>query len=159
LLERLFSGAPGVYDAATMQVSTRISIPFLAAMAALAAPVAAQNSSAPPVTGITLTATRAVGSEAVHITGTAPAARPLEAAIYARFSQDLPTVLLSRCIVSTDAAGRYDATLPIAPAFFRGTIVIVSVRAIPGGAGASATTTVAAPNVPAPPDDIPASVR
>jgi hypothetical protein len=142
-----------------MHVTTRLSIPLLAAMAALGAPVAAQNATAPPVTGITLTATRAVGSEAVHVTGTAPAARPLEAAMYARFSQDLPTVLLSRRIVSTDAAGRYDATLSIAPAYFRGAIVIVVVRAIPDGAGVSATTTVATPNVPAPPDNLPASVR
>jgi hypothetical protein len=142
-----------------MHVSTRLSIPFLAAMAALAAPVTAQNSSLPPVTGITLSATRAVGSETVHITGTAPAARPLEAAAYARFSQNLPTVLLSRRIVSTDAAGRYDATLPIAPAFFRGALVTVLVRTMPDGAAASATIAVAAPNVPAPPDDLPASMH
>jgi hypothetical protein len=145
-----------VYDAATMHVSNRFSIPFLAAVTALTAPVSAQNAS---VTGITLSATHAVGSEAVRITGTAPAARPLEAALYARFSQDLPTVLLSRRIVPTDAAGRYDATLSIAPAYFRGAIVIVSVRALPDGAGATTTTTVVATNVPAPPDDLPASVR
>ncbi len=142
-----------------MHVSTRLSIPFLAAMAALVAPVTAQSSSVPRVTRITLIATRVVGSEAVHVTGTAPAAQPLEAALYARFSQDLPTVLLSRRIVSTDAACRYDATLPIAPAFFRGAIVTVFVRAFSDVAGASATITVAAPNIPAPPDDIPKSVH
>ena len=142
-----------------MNVITRLSLPLLAAMAALAAPIAAQSPSAPDVTRITLIATRAVGSEAVHITGTAPAARPLEAALYARFSQDIPTVLLSRRTVSTDAAGRYDATLPIAPAFFRGAIVIVSVRAVSDGAGATATTKLVAPNPPAPPDDTPSSVR
>jgi hypothetical protein len=148
-----------VYDAATMHVSTRLTIPFLAAMAALVAPVAAQNSSLPPATGITLSATRAVGTDTVRITGTAPTGRPLEAALYARFSQNLPTVLLSRRSVTTDAAGRYDATLPIAPAFFRGAIVTVLVRAMPDGAAASATMIVVAPNVPAPPDDIPASVH
>ena len=52
-----------------------------------------------------------------------------------------------------------DATLPIAPAFFRGAIVIVSVRAVSDGAGATATTKVVAPNPPAPPDDTPSSVR
>jgi hypothetical protein len=83
----------------------------------------------------------------------------LEAALYATYSQDLPTVLLSRRIVSTDANGRYDATVSIAPAFFRNAIVTVVVRALPDGAGARATIVVAAPNVPAPPDDIPASVR
>jgi hypothetical protein len=142
-----------------MHLSTRLTIPFLAAVAALVAPVAAQNSNVPPVTGITLNATRVVGTDSVHITGTGPTGRPLEAALYARFSQNLPTVLLSRRSVTTDAAGRYDATLPIAPAFFRGAIVTVLVRAIPDGAAATATMIVAAPNVPAPPDDIPASVH
>ena len=148
-----------MYDAATMHVKSRFPIAFLAAVAALCAPVAAQTPSTAPVTGITVGASRAVGTEAVRITGTAAATRPLEAATYARFSQDLPTVLLSRRIISTDAAGRYDATLPIAPAYFRGAILTVVVRTIPDGAGASATVTVAVPNVPAPPDDIPASVR
>ena len=148
-----------MYDAATMHVDTRFPIAFIAALAAFCAPVSAQTPSTAPVTGITLSATRVVGAEAVRITGTAPSARPLEAAIYARFSQDLPTVLLSRRIISTDAAGRYDATLTTAPAYFRGAILSVVVRTIPDGAGTSATVTVAAPNVPAPPDDIPASVH
>jgi len=147
-----------VYDAAVMHVAARFSTAFLVAASALVAPVAAQNASAPQVTGVTLGASRAVGAEAVRITGTAPAAQPLDVALYATFSQDLPTVLLSRRIVSTDAAGRYDATVTIAPAYYRNAIVTVVVRA-PAGATASATVRVAAPNVPAPPDDIPASVR
>lgn len=148
-----------MYDAAVMYAATRLSIAFLAATTALCAPVAAQDASAPQVTGVTLSATRAVGSEAVRITGSAPAARPLEAALYATFSQELPTVLLSRRIVQSDAAGRYDATVTIAPAYFRNAIVTVAVRALPGGAPVSATVRVASPNVPAPPDDIPASVH
>ena len=139
-----------------MHIAARYSTAFLAATAALCAPVAAQNV---PVTGVTITATRVAGSEAVRITGSAPAARPLEAALYATFSRDLPTVLLSRRIVSTDAAGRYDATVTIAPAYYRDAIVTVYVRALPDGIPAGATLRVAAPNVPAPPDDIPASVR
>ena len=111
------------------------------------------------MTRITLTATRAVGSEAVRITGSAPAARPLEASLYATFSRDLPTVLLSRRLITTDTAGRYDATLSIAPGFFRNAIITVVVDTVPAGLGARATVTVGAPNVPAPPDDIPASVR
>ena len=148
-----------MYDAATMQIKRTFSFALVAATAALYAPVAAQTAAAPAPTGITLIATRVVGTEAVRITGTAPAARPLEAALYATFSQDLPTVLLSRRPISTDATGRYDATLPIAPAFFRNALVTVVVRPLPDGVGARATLTVAAPNVPAPPDDIPSSVR
>lgn len=148
-----------MYDAAVMHVSARFPIALFAAVLALVAPAAAQNpvgQAAAP--GLTLSATRVVGTDSVRITGTAPAARPLEAAVYATFSQDLPTVLLSRRIVSTDANGRYDTTLTTAPAYFRNAIVTVVVR-VPDGAGASTTLRVVAPNVPAPPDDIPASVR
>jgi hypothetical protein len=142
-----------------MHVDTRFPIAFFAAVAALCAPVTAQTPSTAPVTGITVSVTRVVGAEAVRVTGTASPARPLEAAIYARFSQDLPTVFISRRIISTDAAGRYDTTLPTAPAYFRGAILTVTVRTIPDGAGTSTTVSVAAPNVPAPPDDTPASVH
>ena len=108
---------------------------------------------------ITLGATRAVGSEAVRITGSAPAARPLEASLYGTFSRDLPTVLLSRRAIPTDAAGRYDATLSIAPGFFRNAILTVVVDTVPASQAARATVIVGAPNPPAPPDTIPASVR
>ncbi|HTD33746.1 MAG TPA: hypothetical protein VK665_08815 [Candidatus Elarobacter sp.] len=142
-----------------MQLHSTSTFAFAAAAAlAICAPAGAQ--SADTATGrITLAATRAVGTESVHITGTAPASRPLEASLYATFSRDLPTVLLSRRPVATDATGRYDATLPIAPGFFRNAIVTIVVDAVPAGAGARATITVGPPNNPAPPDDIPASVR
>ena len=68
-------------------------------------------------------------------------------------------MLLSRRSVSTDATGRYDATLPIAPGFFRNAIITVVVDAVPAGQGARATVIVGAPNVPAPPDDMPKSVQ
>jgi hypothetical protein len=151
---------PGVYDAATMRVTTPLSIAFLAAAVALLAPAGAPAADAPAATGgVTVTATRAVGAEAVTITGNAPAAQPLEAALYATFSRDLPTVLLSRRAVPTDALGRYNVTLPIASAFFRNAIVTVVVRSLPAGPSARTTLTVGAPNVSAPPDDIPPSVR
>ena len=148
-----------MYDAATMQLRNSLSFAILAtAMVVLCVPVGTQAAD-PAATPITLAATRAVGAEAVRITGSAPAARPLEASLYATFSRDLPTVLLSRRSISTDATGRYDATLPIAPGFFRNAILTVVVDAVPAGPGARATVTVGAPNVPVPPDDIPASVR
>ena len=148
-----------MYDAPTMQLRSRSTFAIVAtAVAALCAPVGAQTAD-PAAPRITLTATRAVGPEAVRITGSAPASRPLEATLYATFSRDLPTVFLSRRSISTDAAGRYDATLPIAPAFFRNAILSVVVDAVPAGNGARTTVTVGAPNVPAPPDDIPKSVQ
>jgi hypothetical protein len=156
----LFSAVTSaVYDAATMQLHSTSTFALIAtAVAALCAPVGAQTAD-PAATRITLTATRAVGSEAVRITGSAPASRPLEASLYATYSRDLPTVLLSRRSISTDNAGRYDATLSIAPGFFRNAVLTVVVDAVPAGPSARTTVTVGAPNVPAPPDDIPASVH
>jgi len=148
-----------VYDAATMQISSPFSIALIATMAVLGATNAAHGADTSAVTGITLTATRAVGSEAVRIAGKAPAAQPLEATLYATFSQDLPTVLLSRRAVPTDADGRYDAALPISPAFFSSAIVTIVVRSLPAGPGARAVVTIGPPNLPAPPDAFPPNVR
>ena len=106
-----------------------------------------------------MTVTRATGAEAIAITGSAPGPGPLEARLYATFSQDVPTVYLGRRPVPTDANGRYNVTLPIASAFFRGAIVTVVVQSLPAGASTRASFKVGAPNVPAPPDDIPSSVR
>jgi hypothetical protein len=143
-----------------MRVINPPLIALLAAVSALIAPIGAPGADAPAApSGVTVTATRVVGAEAVTITGTGPAARPLEAALYATFSRDIPDVLLSRRAVPTDAQGRYWATIPIASAFFRGAIVTVVVRSLPAGSSARATFQVGAPNVSAPPDDLPASVR
>jgi hypothetical protein len=147
-----------VYDAATMYRNSTSSIALIAALAAACLPASAQVGGG-AANGISLTATRVVGAEAVRITGTAPASRPLEAALYVTYSRDLPTVLMNRRYLTTDASGRFDATISTAPAFFPTAIVTVVVRALPAGPDARATFSVGAPNVPVPPDDIPASVR
>jgi hypothetical protein len=143
-----------------MRVINPPSTAFFAAVAVLFAPLGAPAADAPAAPGgVTVTATRVVGAEAVTITGTGPAAQPLEAALYATFSRDIPDVLLSRRAVPTDAQGHYLATVPIASAFFRGAILTVVVRSLPAGPSARTTLQVGAPNVSAPPDDIPPSVR
>jgi hypothetical protein len=143
-----------------MRLSSRRSIVLTAAAAALFAPLGTFSAQAQPAASpITLIATRTLGAEAVTITGNAPATQPLEAALYATFSENIPTVLLSRRAVTTDAQGRFNATLPIAPAFFRNAIVTVVLQSLPAGPSARASLTVAAPNLPAPPDAIPPSVR
>jgi hypothetical protein len=108
---------------------------------------------------LTVTANRVPGSEAVTVTGVAPAQQRLEAALYARFSKDVPTVLLSRWFLSSDANGHYNATLPTAPAFFRHAIVTVVVRTLPSGPSATTDVTVRAPNLPGPADELPPSVQ
>ena len=143
-----------------MRVINPPSIALLAAVCALCAPIGAPGADTPAApNGVTVTATRVVGAEAVTITGNGPVAQPLEVALYATFSRDIPDVLLSRRAVPTDAQGRYWATVPIASAFFRGAIVTVVVRSLPAGPSARTTVQVGAPNVSAPPDEIPASVR
>lgn len=99
------------------------------------------------------------GKEAVRISGTAPGAHLLQAAVYAKFSQDLPTVLLSRRPVTADADGRYSTTLPVASAYFRGAIVTVVVQTPAGVRIARGSLTLAAPNGPAPADEMPPSYR
>lgn len=150
-----------MYDAGTMPLRTTSTIASLGALALLLAPLGARSAEAAPASppAITLTATRATGAEAVTIAGTAPAGQPLEAALYARYSQDLPTVLLTRRAVPVGADGRFSSTLTTAPAFFRNAIVTVVIQSLPAGPSARASITVGAPNLAAPPDDIPASVR
>lgn len=156
-----FSSLPhGVYDAATMRLPSPSTLAFTGTVAVLLFPLIAPGAQVSQNTQtVTLALARAVGSEAVTITGSAPASQPLEAALYARFSRDLPSVLLSRRPLNANAAGHYSATLSLAPAYFRDAVVTVVVHAVPDGPSAEASLLVAAPNVPAPPDDIPPSVR
>jgi hypothetical protein len=100
-----------------------------------------------------------VGKEAVYISGTAAAALQLQAVLYAKVSQDLPTVLLSRRPLTTDADGKFSATLPIAPAYFRGSIITVVVQSQSAVPIARGSVTIGAPNVPAPADQLPTDYR
>jgi hypothetical protein len=120
---------------------------------AMAAGVPAGGSVAP------LNISAATGTEAVRVSGTAPGAHQLQAVLYARFSQDLPTVLLSRRPLTTDANGQFSATLPIAPAYFRDAIITVVVQSPSGVPIARGDFKVAAPNVPAPADVLPPDYR
>ncbi|BDE07011.1 hypothetical protein WPS_22870 [Vulcanimicrobium alpinum] len=150
-------GGPGVYDAATMRVNSKWSTIALAVtgFTALAAPAARAADATATGPGVTLNVSRVIGAEALSVSGSAPAARPVEAALYATYSRDLPTVLLSRRVIDTDASGKFTTTIPTAPAYFAGAILTVVVRPLPGGARTSASLPVAPPNVPAPPDTDP----
>lgn len=131
------------------------AITLIGTAAALFAPQGAGAQAAGGAPGVTLSLVPVIGREAVTVTGTAPAARPVEATVYATFSENLPTVLLSRRVIPTDATGHYTATLSHAPAYFRDALVTVVVRSIPSGASAEAQFPVYAPNVTTPPDKWP----
>jgi hypothetical protein len=100
-----------------------------------------------------------VGREAVRVFGTVPGSGRLQAALYFTYSQDVPTVLLSRRSVTTDANGRLDTTLPIAPGYLPGAIITVVVQSPAGLPLAVGRLTVAAPNVPGPADVLPPDYR
>ena len=72
------------------------------------------------------------GASAVRISGTVVGTQQLQAVVYADFAPELPIVLLNRRPLVTDAAGHFEATIPIAPAYFNGTIISVIVQTTTG---------------------------
>lgn len=106
-----------------------------------------------------LNVSNVVGAEAVRVSGTAPGAHQLQAVLYAKFSQDLPTVLLSRRPITTDANGQFSTTLSIASAYFRNAIVTVVLQSQSAVPIAQGSVTIVAPNAPAPPDELPPDYR
>jgi hypothetical protein len=101
---------------------------------------------------LTLSVSRAIGSEAVILSGTSRTAGPLEATLLATFSRDLPTVTLTHRSLVVAADGTFGSTIPIAPAYFRDAIVTVIVRSPSANVSATAHISIAAPNVDAPAD-------
>jgi hypothetical protein len=100
---------------------------LLVALLAAVVPTGALASVA-PATGIPVRVT-VTGPEMIRLTGAANGGMPaLQAVLYAAFGPDLPTVFLRRQPLTTDAAGNFDATVSIAPAFFSGAIITVLVQ-------------------------------
>ncbi len=86
------------------------------------------------------------GSEALLVTGHAPPSAPVTITLYATFSTDLPTVVVSRHDAHPDASGRFNTIVPIAPAYFRGSLLDVLASSLPGVKAATAQYVVGAPN-------------
>jgi hypothetical protein len=90
---------------------------------------------------------------AVRVSGTAAGIGHVQVALYASFATDVPVVLLRKSLIPVDAAGRFEATLPIAPATFTGAVITAIVQTPAGlavGRG-SYTITAAAATDPARP--------
>lgn len=95
--------------------------------------------------GVSLTAQPAAGSEAISVSGTAPPGSPVTVTLLATISQDIPTIVVSRNVVLPDSSGNYQARIPIAAAYERGTIL--RVFATSGGqTSAAVQLTVGPPN-------------
>ena len=106
---------------------------------------------------MTVTVAPATGSEAVTISGTAPAMAPVVLILHAQISRDLPNIFVNRRDVFADADGHFTAVVPIGPDFWRGSILIVSASSSSATAAANAQTVVTLPNpgVVLPADDVP----
>ena len=86
------------------------------------------------------------GSEAIIVAGHAPPNAPVTITLYATFSTDLPTVVLSRHDAHPDASGRFSTIVPIAPDYFRGSHIDVLASSLPGVTAATAQYVVGSPN-------------
>jgi hypothetical protein len=124
-------------------------------------PAVADSSNAPvPVSvsgGMTVSVAPAVGSEAVTVSGNAPAMAPVVVVLHATISRDLPTVFVNRRDVFADADGHFTTVVPIGPDYWRGSIMTVTASSSSATASASAQTVVTLPNpgVVLPADSVP----
>ena len=103
----------------------------------VAAPVSASGK-------LTISVRPATGREGIVVDGTAPGAVPVTLTLVGTASRDLPDVVIRRVTLATD--GTFHATLAIAPAFPRGSVITVTATSLPGVTPASARLTVGAPN-------------
>jgi hypothetical protein len=102
----------------------------------------AQTASGP----ITIQVRQQAGSEALLVTGHAPSSAPVTISLLATISSDLPTVVVSRHDVQPDVNGNFQAVIPIAADYVRGTLLNVLATSAAGSTPASAQVTVSAPN-------------
>lgn len=95
---------------------------------------------------ISLEARQLQGAEAIAVDGTAPPNTPVTITLWAIVSSDVPTIVVSRNDVVTDVSGHFEADIPIASAYERGTILKVVASSLPGVGTASAQLVTTAPN-------------
>ena len=149
-----------VYFRGQVLYKTIVSTILLVAAVAFVPAIAGTTSAPLPVSvngGMSVAVGPAPGSEAVTVTGTAPAMAPVVVILHATFSKDMPTVFVNRRDVFADADGHFSAVVPIAPDYWRGSILTVTVSSTSATASATAQTIVNLPNpgVVLPADDVP----
>lgn len=126
------------------------TVPALIARADPPAPVSVNES-------ISMTVAPAQGADAISVEGKAPAMAPIVLVVHATFSRDLPTVYINRRDVTADADGHFSAVVPVAPDYWRGSILTVTATSPSTVGSATAQTVVTLPNpgVVLPADDVP----
>lgn len=139
-----------IFAAAVVTVALSAFTPAMASTQGAPAPVSVNSN-------MTVTVAPAVGSEAITVSGTAPAMAPVVVVLHASFSRDLPDVYLNRRDVYADADGHFATVVPIGPDYWRGSILTVTASSSSTTTSATAQTVVTLPNpgVVVPADDVP----
>jgi hypothetical protein len=123
-------------------------------------PIRGSSANVEPITvgGITVSAGPVLGKEMVSVSGKAPAMAPVTLTLFATIAKDLPDVFINRRDILTDSSGHFSAMVPIAPDFWRGTILTVIASSPDVTSTATARTIVVEPNpnpgVALPADDL-----
>jgi len=125
----------------------------LCAVLGVMVPPGAMAADAPALGSIVVSP--ATGPALLHVTGTVPGARQLQAVVYVTYAPDLPTVMLSRRPLATDGAGHFDAILSMAPATLPGALITVVVQTAAAVPVARGSITIVDPNVFLPAHDAP----
>lgn len=112
-----------------------------------------------PANAFNLDVKPVVGTESLSVAGSAPGATSVTVTLWATYSRNMPTVVLNRRTIRTNADGAFSSVVPIAPGHFEGAVVTVVVTAAPGGGTAIARYTVGIPNVTVPPDNLPNNMK
>jgi hypothetical protein len=108
-----------------------------------------------------LTLAQVPGKQEIAVGGKAPANLPITLTLVGTFSSEIPDVVLSRHIVTSDATGTFNADVSISPGYLHGAILTLVASSVGGVAPAKAQIVMKPPNgtesIPA--DEVPRSVR
>lgn len=119
--------------------------PLGRAVAALAAGPAV--SEVPEVRGsLALSVMPSNGAESIDVTGTGPASVPVDIALYADVSRDVPRIVISRTRLRTDASGKFAARISLAPLHLQKSLVRIVATSLSGIAPADASLVLGQPN-------------
>jgi hypothetical protein len=110
---------------------------------------------------ISLDVRQAPGSEAIAVSGQAPSSVPVMLTVFGTVSSDIPDIVIGRHEVASDVNGRFSAIVPVAPDYFRGSILTLVATSLPGVQKASAQIVVGPPNgsVSVPAEQVPRGIR
>jgi hypothetical protein len=122
------------------------ALPRQSSPAAAASAEAAATADSPAHGALTLEARQLQGAEAIYVAGSAPANAQVTITLLATVSPEIPTILVSRHDVVTDATGRFGAVIPIASAYERGVVLTVLATSASGDVSPPAHLVTDAPN-------------